>query len=235
MPPSENGKRAPASPTNVVEEDTLGVATTMDTFAARMKRKMREKEDKDLETQRASAARHGLILQSINLCRKALQEASKIDLGHQFCFEVDVTDFEGWPRLELQLIDEEDPENRECCLLVSAHDRNETGTITFTMRSGEVLGRVLLTSELEINRLPLILKRAVRQFLDRAAQTVFDRQSRPKADPTFAPKMTEPPEERDPVEQELHAKDLFSGDTVVPDRNVVDVDDSRELPVLSVD
>ncbi len=142
------------------------VGTTVEAFADRMKRKLKEQETLADQSRKASDARHALILQSLTTIRKALQETAKITLGDRFSFELDISDWEGWPRLDLNLIDSTNPEIINHALIVTAHDRNELGLIQLNLKSGECIGRVMLKDPEEFEKLPIVLKRAIRKYLD---------------------------------------------------------------------
>ena len=213
-----------------------GVTATVDSFASRIKRKIKEQEERESESQKISEVRHGLMLQAIALCRRALQEASKIYLGNRFFLDIEVNDLEGWPRIELTLIDSRNPENQDCSLLVSANDRKELGTIWFALRSGEHLGQVQLCNDGESTRLPLVLKKSIRMFLDVVAVAVLDKQQELEPEETEVTSLEE--KEIDEVDLGLQQKELFTDDIVVINRNVIVSDDDSDSDlrvVLSVD
>lgn len=209
-----------------------GVGSTVETFAAKMRKKLLEQEERDLEVQKKTSARHALMLQGISLSRKAMQETCKISLGTRFSLELDVTEFESWPRLELVLVDEENEGNRDTCLLVSAHDRQNSGTITFTTRKGESLGLVKLEDTAEMSRLPIVVKRSIRHFLDTVGTIVIESQRTPKKREEEVPLLQEEKVEC-PVERNLQDQVFFSHDAPVS-KNVVEASED-ELRILPLD
>lgn len=224
MTSAEKGKVPHSAPDS-------GVGSTVETFAARIKKKLLEQEEKDLEVQKSTSARHASMLQGISLARKALQETCKIALGARFALELDVTEFESWPRLELVLIDEENLGNRDICLLVSAHDRLNSGTITFTTRKGEALGVVKLQDSAEMSRLPVVLKRSIRHFLDLVGSAVLESQ-RAVIKEEEAP-LLPVAQEACPIEKNLKGQVFFSEDVGVQ-KNVVE-SSKDDRPALSLD
>ncbi len=150
------------------------LGATVGNFASRIRRKLKEQEVQQTNNNRAAGQRQALMLKAMTGVRKALQEAAKISLGNRFFFELEISDLEGWPRLELKLIDSSTPDLRSQSLIATANDRNELGTLQLQMRSGEVLGRVHLHDEEEFHRLPLIMKKSLRSFLDVVAALVLN-------------------------------------------------------------
>ncbi|RIL09436.1 MAG: hypothetical protein DCC75_06535 [Proteobacteria bacterium] len=106
--------------------------------------------------------------------RKAMAETSKINLGERFTFQLDVSDLDGWPRLILNLVDMLAPNNCEYALVVVAHDRQGLGTIQVALSTGEVLGSVFLKNPDGFDKIPLVLKQSIRQFLDLVAPYILN-------------------------------------------------------------
>lgn len=146
-------------------DDTV-LGATVGAFAHRLQQQLKAKEIKDSQSEKAREERHALMMQAMTTIRKALQETCKINLGNRFQFAVEVSDWEGWPRIELNLVDNFAIERKDYGLIVTANDRKDLGTIQMSTRSLMVLGKVQLCDAREFARLPLVLKRAVRQFLD---------------------------------------------------------------------
>lgn len=153
-------------------QGSLGV--TADTFATRMQRRLKEQEAKEVVSRQALEARHALMLQAMTTIRKALIGTSRINLGERFSFELDVNDWEGWPRVELNLLDGCSPDNIIHALVITANDRKGLGTVQISTKSGETLARLHLEQPQELDKLPLILKKAVRHFLDIVAAYVLN-------------------------------------------------------------
>lgn len=153
-------------PENAGDGDGSVLSSTVDGFTNRLKRKLKEQEEQLGASSRAAASRSALMMQGMASIRRALQETAKIALGERFRFRLDVSDWEGWPRVELVLVDKETPEDKSLAMVIIAHDRQEMGTIQMSLRSGEVLARINLRDAAEYQKLPILLKRSVRQFLD---------------------------------------------------------------------
>lgn len=205
------------------------VGATVEAFADRMKRKLKEQESIADQSKKASDARHALILQALTTIRKALQETAKIDLGDRFHFELDVSDWEGWPRLDLNLIDGIAPEIVSYALTVTAHDRNETGLIQMNMKSGESVGHVALKNKEEFEKLPIVLKRAIRRFLDSVTPHILNPAS-PKA---AAPKNTEITAQltQDTSTTKALAKENFFVEEDDREKNKVHIEEDAPKPI----
>lgn len=204
---------------DAVTTEELGA--TVENFASRLKRQLKEQEVAQSETMRASQVRQALLLKAMTGVRKALQEAAKISLGERFLFELDISDWEGWPRLELRLVDGASPDLLTQSLIATAHDRNEQGTLQLTMRSGEILGTVHLRDESEYSRLPLLLKKSLRSFLDVVSDAVLNPSN--VADTIAAQTQVLEGTDDDPVGNELQNQDLFSEETFQGDNNRADI------------
>lgn len=197
------------------------LGATVENFASRLKRQLKEQEVAQSESAKASQARHALLLKAMTGVRKALQEASKISLGERFSFDLDISDWEGWPRLELRLVDSAAPDLLTQSLIATANDRNEQGTLQLTMRSGEVLGTVHLRDENEYSRLPLLLKKGLRSFLDLVSDAVLNPTN--VSDTIAGQTRVLEGTEEDVTGQNLRDEDLFSEELYTPDSNRAEI------------
>jgi hypothetical protein len=208
-----------------VAAEELGA--TVENFASRLKRQLKEQEVAQSESAKASQARQALLLKAMTGVRKALQEASKISLGERFSFDLDISDWEGWPRLELRLVDSAAPDLLTQSLIATAHDRNEQGTLQLTMRSGEILGTVHLRDENEYSRLPLLLKKGLRTFLDVVSDAVLNPTN--VADTVAGQTQALEGTEEDTTGQSLGDEDVFSEELYTPDSNRAEIIDDPGL------
>lgn len=200
---------------------STSVETTLDAFADRIKRKLKERDERESECTKATEIRHGQMLQAMTSIRKGLQEASKINLGSRFQFELDVNDWEGWPRVELNLIDSIAPENITHGLVVTANDRSKLGTVQIQLKAtDEVLGRVHLSEPDQLTRLPFILKKSLRQFLDLVGAYILN-PTRPEDMLAVQTKAVET-DNLDPLAESLKGEDLFMHENLEDD-NLVEV------------
>lgn len=205
----------------------LSLESTVDNFASRLQRRLKEKETESDHSERAKEARHGRMLKAMTTIRKALQETCKIKLGDRFSFDLEVNDWEGWPRVELNLIDSFAPERIDYGLIVSANDRNELGTVLLSLRSGEMLGKIQLADPEQFAKLPLMLKRAVRGYLDIIADYVLNPKKPEELLEVQSQRIED--EELDAVDKELQTVDVFSEDHVDYNENRVETDESLNL------
>ena len=203
------------------EEETIStLGSTAGTFATRLRRRLREQAIQEhLIVQRAEE-RHNLILQAMTMTRRALQESCKIDLSDRFGLALSVSDVDGWPKLDLNLVDALAPERVEYALTVVAHDHRDTGTIILSLRhNSAVVGKVSLAEADGYSRLSLILKKSLRHFLDIVESYVLN----PKRPDEILEVQARPIEMADQLQDSLRDQDVFSED-ITANRNQVDVD-----------
>lgn len=207
-------------------DDSLG--GTVDTFATRLKRRLKEQQTQDDAARRATEERHARMLQAMTLIRKALQESCKINLGSRFCFKLKVTDWEGWPKVELCLLDQLSGGACNSALVVTTHDRDQTGAVCFSNLGERPLGKVLLSDPNEMERLPKLLKKCVRDFLDLISPTVVNPQA-----PAYQETKIEIDDhhENQEASEKLKDEDLFTEQQHSGDQNRVEFADSDAEPV----
>lgn len=116
----------------------------------------------------AAEARQALMLHALTAIRKALLETAKITLGNTCYLCLEVFDREGWPCMELKLIDRLAAAQVQLTLHVTAHDRQEMGMLQLSMNAERIIGELRLRNPDEFSRLPLVLKQGIREFLDLA-------------------------------------------------------------------
>ena len=201
-----------------VAADTVSsLESTVDTFSDRIQRKLREQQERDDASQKAAEVRRTNLLQAMQTIRKALAETCKIKMGSRFRLELEVSDWEGWPRLELNLHDSQIPQDIRYGLIVGINDHHNRGAIKFHLRSGELVNRVELSDPLAYNRIPLVLKKTVRSFLDQITEYVLNPV---KASETIAAQTRcIEVKETDLHSDNLKKADLFSDDFLGTDRN----------------
>ena len=154
------------------EEPNL--STTVDTFASRIQRRIREQALERDQSRQEEKIRHARLLKAMSAIRKALQETHKIQLGERCFFELHVTDWQGWPRVDLFLRDVLAPEQAILGLVVTANDHNNQGRIIFRSLDDKPLGLLEVARPEEFQKLPLLLKRIVREFLDTSSNYVLN-------------------------------------------------------------
>ena len=217
---------------NDTQEDTTlqSVGNTVGTFAHRLQRKLKEQQVQQSESDKLRESRHALIYQAMTTIRKALAETGKIKLGDRFRFRLQVSDWEGWPKVELLLVDSVAPERVDYFLEVTANDRNDLGTILIKTNGKEVLGRLQLHDPREFKRLPVILKRAVRQYLDVIAAYVLN----PKKPEELLEVQAKNLEEEAPVDRvssALQGANVFAEEDNFASDNLVEEESGEDVPL----
>lgn len=207
--------------------DAIGtLGTTVGSFENRLSKRLAEQEKKYTQAEQAAQLRNDRMLQALHTIRRALQETQKIKLGDRFQLVLDVNDWNGWPRIELNLQDSLDIDNCEFGLIVTAHDRKQSGTVEFRTRNGEYLGGVSLVVDKEMAKIPVILKRAVRSYLDIIAEYVLNPKS---AEQLMSARIELKEEEVVDIEaQKLKSVDVFEEDSVTYQQNQVQLEPESE-------
>ncbi len=224
MSGSENRKRSLSRAS--AQSENLSLGSTVDLFADRLQRKLKKQEQVQDCSRKEAEQRHARILQAMTTIRKAIQDTCKIRLGDRFYFQVNVSDFEGWPKVELNLVDSVVPSRKDYGLLIAAHDRNDSGTVYFATLNNRLLGKVELQNQEEFNRIPLLLKKTVRSFLDTVADYVLN-PPEPHELLEIQTRAIDLEEEPDGVKEHLSDADLFSEELNISDQNRVEMDESE--------
>ena len=165
LAPSDEG-------TTALPETNLSATTQA--FNNRIQRKKREQEKFLNQAERAAKQRQALMLQALMNIRRSLRDVTRIDLGERFRFAPQADDWQGWPRLTVRVVDSLRPQQDYPFLRVTAHDRQARGAIDFEYDPSQPVESLSLTSEAEIKRLPNLLKKCVRAFLDLTGDIVLE-------------------------------------------------------------
>ena len=213
---------------DVADEMATALGATVGNFASRLNRRLQEKAQEETASEKAASERHARIFQAMTTIRKALQETCKIKLGDRFSFGLEVSDLKGWPKVDLRLVDKFAPKRVDYCLSVSAHDRQELGAIEIRTHSGDLRGHVHLKDPAEFKKIPYLLKKAVRSYLDEVAQYVLN-PVRPEDLVEQQTKALEVEEDQEPdhVSHKLKQANVFSEDPRLQSSNSVAVDEGE--------
>ena len=150
-----------------------GLQSTVDNFASRMQRRIREQQQERERSEELAKARRELLLKAMTSIRRSLQDAHKINLGDRCSYELTVSDWEGWPKIELLLRDSLTPSSPIQGLAVSVAETSDSGRIVFRTIDHQHLGVFDIATD-ELQKLPLLLRRIVRDFLDTTSAYVLD-------------------------------------------------------------
>ncbi len=144
-------------------------------------------------SQRARYSHQRLILEALADTRAALSEVLRIDLGNRYVLQLEVSDWEGWPRIELRLIDslaDFIPGFRGVVkehLSSGALERSGHGLVFLALNYREVLARLDVSSGSDLESLPQTILEGVQYFLGRVACTAqesFEAPPETEAKPT---------------------------------------------------
>jgi hypothetical protein len=157
----------------VNQEMFSDLSSTAQAFRTRFNQKKSEQEEQLSLEQQASKKRCALLIQTVSSIRKSLVDVTRIDLGERFHFELVADDWNGWPRIIVRLIDRYNPGSAQSVFQVTAHDRHSSATIEIIYSSHHAPESISLIESANIERLPIILKRCVRAYLDTVEQVIL--------------------------------------------------------------
>lgn len=202
---------------------SMDLSSTLGSFADQIKKRLDAKRSEDGLNSKLESGRRDILLKCMSAIRKALQETTKISLGERFYFDIDVSDLEGWPQMELRLVDEFVADTFPLFMRVKAGDREGSGFILISLESGEQLGRQEIQEQQDLGKTAILVKRCTRVFLDRVGNYVLNPKS---IEELKAIKLNEESEELDPIGAKLSQEDLFSQDNNAPQRdNLIEITD----------
>ena len=150
------------------------LSSTVGAFSSRFRRKIEKREALDGISEQEQAQRHQRMLNSLVNIRRSLTDVARIDLGNRFSFSLLLDDWGGWPRIRVKLVDSLLPKQDLPQLQVIAHDRHLKGTIEIYHHPAQQPACVSLADQTNIAKLPSVLKRSTRLFLDIVEQAVLN-------------------------------------------------------------
>jgi|GEM_PF-5009878 len=219
--PADNNKSA------LKATDLAG--STIDTSAGSTQRKHNEQKMKGYKPHRTDPLCQTMIFHALSAIHKALLEAAKIPLGRRCYFHLEVSDWKGWPRMDLKLVDRRAAVETPHSLTVLGHVRGQTGIVQFKLDAGQTLGYLEFNDGSQFEKLPAILKSAMRRFLTVVSEYVLNSADSNKVLETEAKQHAFERKEALPLSQSLSTLDLFTeeedkNDNIVPNADVQPLD-----------
>ena len=213
----------PSEPRSLLQPD---LSTTAKAFNTRIQRKKKEQEEAYGQAEKAARYRQLLMINSLLSIRKSLLDVTRIDLGERFKLRLAADDWLGWPRLTLKLQDVEAAGEEYPSFVVTAHDRQATGTVEIIYSEQLPPERLSLTKDSDVKRLPMALKKCVRHYLDAVGELVLkaERQS------TTQDEYLEHQDHSKLLEENRAAEAAITGD--VFEETFADADILEKLPEL---
>lgn len=184
-PKEDTPHQAPESAATAPKDPDL--SAMVGAFENRFKRKKTEREVSAVSVSAESKQRQSVMLETMATIRKSLVKVAKIDLGERFTFSMDFDDWQGWPRLLIKLIDPQIPNGDYPVFQVLAHDRLNRATIEITCPGLTKPERIYINQPTEVARMPLVLKKCVRMFLDHVEQAIIDAEHRSSLEDEIRP------------------------------------------------
>lgn len=155
------------------KRSVVSMGTTAQAFNAKLQFHKKQIQSAADVAEQEKKRRHSTLLRGMTETRRALAEISKVDLGGTFFLELDVDDWQGWPRVMLRLVNGKNPIKEYPGLTVCAHDRKDSGTIEIYVGGKPTpITHQMLDPDSE-GRYPVILRRAARSYLDEVCKLVL--------------------------------------------------------------
>lgn len=163
--------------------DGINLNSTTDAFQARFQQQKKEQDQALSVAEIATRNRHKLMVQALTTIRKSLLDLRRIELGERFRLEIAADEWRGWPRITVILADSVLRNADYPKFLVTANDRNEKGLIEIhsgapPTASNPSTINFSVREEADLARLPIVVKKSVRNYLDTIAQTILDAEKR---------------------------------------------------------
>ncbi|MDD2943384.1 MAG: hypothetical protein PHC51_10520 [bacterium] len=149
------------------------LSTTADVFSTRIQRRKKEHAEQEDAKQQQDHERHAQMLDVMSSIRRSLQDIVHINLGQSFFFNLNVDDFEGWPRLTVQLRSAMRDPGDLPVLQISAHDRHSLGTIQIFDSANQIQNRLSIEEPGAGKKLPSLLRKMCREYLDRVTELIL--------------------------------------------------------------
>ncbi len=149
------------------------LSSTVGAFRTRFEKKRHERQVQDDISEKSQSIRHQRMMRALVSIRRSLIDVTRIDLGQRYKFLLKADDKNGWPRICICLIDSITSEPNYPCFQVTAHDRQERGIIEITYNHEQKPEIISLAEQSGLNKVPSILKKTTRKYLDQVAEIVL--------------------------------------------------------------
>ena len=151
---------------------------TVSAFQGRMNKQIKAREEAIQEADEATTRRQMRVLEQMVKIRKSLRQVAELDLGFRFSFKLVLDDWEGWPRMIVQLVDSVNPIAEFAVLQVIASDRLEDGLLEFQYADEKDPETLELGDVRNVRKVPSLLKKCVREHLDMIAELIDEEESK---------------------------------------------------------
>ena len=149
------------------------LSSTVGAFETRFQKKQKQQAELESQEEKKAKKRHNVLLEAMMNIRRSLAKVARINLGEDFCFEMSVDDWQGWPKIVINLRQRHVEGGDFPYFQVTAIDRQNSAVIDVIYGKPEDREKIPL-SESNIQRLPNILKKCVRSFLETVEDTILN-------------------------------------------------------------
>lgn len=118
------------------------------------------------ESETKTKKRHLRLIKALIRIRNSLRGIERIDMGERFRLQLVLDDLEGWPRMILKTIDTKNPTNEHEFLVISSHDRQDSGSIVFKSSFEKKAATIALSDPNNLTKLSIQVKKQLRDYLN---------------------------------------------------------------------
>lgn len=193
--------------------DDLGLSA----LSARMQKKFEAHKEAESQAAKEAKERHTLLLTALMRARKILRGVASLDLGADIELRLLCDDLQGWPRIGIKPKKKSQPLRELSIFEIVGNDRSGAAQLEMKTDSGSIREELMLFRTEDLDKLPRLMKRIIRTFLDGLAEEVM----RPMKE---IEEKIATPEEISPQSEALKSADLFE--------EAVDADGLDRLPEI---
>lgn len=185
-------------------DDSIGLQ--LSALSARMQKRFEEHREAESQAEQDARSRQGILLLALMRIRKILRGVASLDIGAGVELKLSCDDLQGWPRMTVTPRKVDDADLEFSTFEVTGNDRSGVSQIDIQTNSGKIREQLLLMREEDLERVPRLMKRVVRFYLDSLAEEILSAKKKPKFEEKLAPAAIE---ELHPASEALKSADLF--------------------------
>lgn len=197
-------------------------------FQAKIRKRLEQQSSSNAETQQKANDNRYQALQVMNSIRRAFNEIVGIDLGQRFCLELDIGDLNGWPRIDLCLIDTDFPDQPAERMIACVQNRSQDLFVELRSSGGKVSSTIDFNDQRR--DLGLLVKKCIRLFLDEIETHILN----PRATSITPLETEEEHTEQSGATAKLKETELFNEETSVGDANLLEAQPDNDL-IINLD
>jgi len=185
----------------LAQDDSLNLQLTA--LSSRMQKRFEEHREAESQAEKDARSRHLILMTGLMRARKILRGVANLQIGGGVELKLVCDDLQGWPRIAILPRKIDDPDIQLSGFEVSGTDRS--GISQIEVLGGKIREQLLLPRPEDLDRIPRLMKRVVRFYLDTLAEEILSAKRKP-AEEKLPEKIIEEAPSPGPA---LHGADLF--------------------------